>query len=211
MNKQDALYSMLEVLNIKDEHFLRDINAISMLISKRKGEVLFLEGDAGEDLFFVLKGAVKIFKTNMEGREITINIAQEGEFFAEIVLFLKNVYPVSAMAIENSLLLAINSKRMFDKIRESPEFAMKVLGMFAKRLNYLTEKVKQLSIDNAEKRLLEYLSKGDKGNGIIELRLPKKEISSSIGISPETFSRVLKKLSNEGVVSIEGKTIKLLK
>jgi len=211
MNKREALESFLEVLDIKDDRFLNDLNAISMLISKRKGEILFLEGDKGEDLYFVLKGAVKIFKTNSDGKEITINIAQEGELFAEIVLFLKNIYPVGAMAIENSLLLAINSRRMFDKIKENPDFAMKFLGLFAKRLNYLTEKVKELSIDDAKERLLGYLSKKDKGDGIVEIKLPKKEISSSIGISPETFSRTLKKLSEEGVISIEGKIIKLLK
>ncbi len=211
MNKQEALESFLAVLDIKDDRFLKDLNAISMLISKRKGEILFLEGDSGSDLYFVLKGAIKIFKTNSEGKEITINIAQEGELFAEIVLFLKNTYPVSAMAIENSLLLAIDSKRMFDKIKENPEFAMKFLGLFAKRLNYLTEKVKELSIDDAKERLLGYLNRRDKGDGVVEIKLPKKEISSSIGVSPETFSRILKKLSEEGVISIEGKVIKLLK
>ena len=211
MNKQEALESFLAVLDIKDNEFLKDLNAISMLISKRKGEILFLEGDKGEDLYFVLRGAIKIFKTNSEGKEITIDIAQEGELFAEIVLFLRNMYPVSAMAIENSLLLAINSKRMFDKIKENPGFAMKFLGLFAKRLNYLTEKVKELSIDDAKKRVLSYLNKKDKGDGIVEIKLPKKEISSSIGISPETFSRILKKLSEEGMISIEGKVIKLLK
>ena len=211
MNKQEALESFLAVLDIKDNEFLKDLNAISMLISKRKGEILFLEGDRGEDLYFVLRGAIKIFKTNSEGKEITIDIAQEGELFAEIVLFLRNMYPVSAMAIENSLLLAINSKRMFDKIKENPGFAMKFLGLFAKRLNYLTEKVKELSIDDAKKRVLSYLNKKDKGDGIVEIKLPKKEISSSIGISPETFSRMLKKLTEEGMISIEGKVIKLLK
>ncbi len=211
MNKKEALESFLAVLDIKDDRFLKDLNAISMLVSKRKGEILFLEGDKGEDLYFVLKGAVKIFKTNSEGKEITINIAQEGELFAEIVLFLKNTYPVSAMAIENSLLLAIDSKRMFDKIKENPEFAMKFLGLFAKRLNYLTEKVKELSIDDAKERLLGYLNRRDKGDGVVEIKLPKKEISSSIGVSPETFSRILKKLSEEGAISIEGKVIKLLK
>ncbi len=211
MNKKEALEEFLYALNINDRKFFEELDEISILLSKRKGEILFLEGEEGEDLFFVLDGAVKLFKTSKDGREITINIAQKGDLFAEIVLFLKNRYPVSAVALENSLLLAINSLKMFEKIKEDPEFAMKLLGLFAKRLNYLAEKIKELSIDDAKERLLNYLLKMSNKDGIVELNLPKKDISSNIGISPETFSRVLKKLINNGVISVHGKTIKLLK
>ena len=211
MNKKEALEKFLYTLDINDKKFFEELNKISMLLIKRKGEILFLEDEKGEDLFFVLDGAIKLFKTSKDGREITINIAQKGDLFAEIVLFLKNRYPVSAMALENSVLLAINSLKMFEKIKEDPEFAMKLLGMFAKRLSYLAEKIKELSIDDARERLLSYLRKMSDKNGIVELNLPKKDISSNIGISPETFSRVLKKLVNDGVISVHGRTIKLLK
>ena len=211
MDKKEALEHFLQVLNIKDEQFLKDLNAISMLITKHKGEVLFLEGKKGEELFFIIKGAIKLFKTNKDGREITINIAQSGELFAEIVLFLENRYPVSAIAIENSLLLSINAFKMFEKIKENPHFAMKLLGMFARRLSFLTEKIKEISTEDAKDRLYNYLKKLSDKNGIVSLKLPKKEISSSIGISPETFSRVLKKLSDEGYILIDGKIIRLLK
>ncbi len=211
MNKKEALEQFLQVLNINDEQFLKDFNAISMLITKHKGELLFLEGKKGEELFFVIKGAVKLFKTNKDGKEITINIAQSGELFAEIVLFLENRYPVSAMTIENSLLLSINAFKMFEKIKENPEFAMKLLGMFARRLSFLTEKIKEMSTEDAKDRLYNYLKKQSDENGLIKLKLPKKEISSQIGVSPETFSRVLRKLSEEGVISINGKIIKILK
>jgi len=211
MDKKEALEHFLEVLDIRDEQFLKDFNAISMLISKHKGEILFLEGKEGEELFFVIRGAIKLFKTNRDGREITINIAQSGELFAEIVLFLENRYPVSAMAIEDSLLLSINAFKMFEKIKENPEFAMKLLGMFAKRLSFLTEKIKEISIEDARDRLYNYLKKQSDSNNTVILNLPKKEISSNIGISPETFSRALKKLSEDGYISIDGKTIKILR
>ena len=211
MDKKEALEHFLQVLNIKDEQFFKDLNAISMLITKHKGEVLFLEGEKGEELFFIINGAIKLFKTNKDGKEITINIAQSGELFAEIVLFLENRYPVSAMAIEDSLLLSINAFRMFEKIKESPTFAMKLLGMFARRLSFLTEKIKEISTEDAKERLYNYLKKLSDENGMVNLKLPKKEISSSISMSPETFSRTLKKLSDEGYISIDGKIIKILK
>ncbi len=211
MNKKEALQKFLDTLNIRSENLAEEINAISMLISKHKGDIVFLEGDKGEDLFFVLQGKIKLFKTSGEGKEITIKIVQENELFAEIVLFLKNRYPVSAIALENSLLLAINSKKIYERIKRNPEFAMKMIGMFATRLTYLTDKIKELSIDDARERLLNYLYHNKNDNRIVNLTIPKKEISSEIGISPETLSRTLKRLQNEGIITIEGKKIRLLK
>ncbi len=212
MNKKEALNFFLESLNIKEEpNFLNFINSISNLIYKKKKEIIFLELQEGTSLYFLVSGNIKLYKTNDDGKEAVIHFVEPGEFFAEIVLFLKNRYPVSAITIKNSWLLEIDALKLFEAIQKNPDFAMKLIGIFAHRLNYMANIIKNLSIMNTREKFINYLETVKKDDNTITLNIPKQEIALLLGITPETFSRVLKQLSKEGVIAIEGKTIKLLK
>ncbi|WP_025270722.1 Crp/Fnr family transcriptional regulator [Hippea sp. KM1] len=210
MDKKNALKKFLDRLQIEDNGFINDLNAVSMLIAKRKGDVIFLEDEEGEDMFFVIKGLVKIFKTNQDGKEIVLSIAREGEFFAEIVLFLKNRYPASSIALTDTLLLSINTQRLFERIKKNPEFAMKLLGLFAQRIKYFVEKIKELSGEAAEEKVLNYLYSIKKDNNYIILDIPKKEIAMLLGLTAETLSRTLKRLSSKGIIKMDSKRIELV-
>ncbi len=212
MNKKEALNFFLKSLNIKEEpNFLNFINSISNLIYKKKKEIIFLELQEGTSLYFLVSGNIKLYKTNDDGKEAVIHFVEPGEFFAEIVLFLKNRYPVSAITIKNSWLLEIDALKLFEAIQKNPDFAMKLIGIFAHRLNYMANIIKNLSIMNTREKFINYLETVKKDDNTITLNIPKQEIALLLGITPETFSRVLKQLSKEGVIAIEGKTIKLLK
>ncbi|WP_022671071.1 Crp/Fnr family transcriptional regulator [Hippea alviniae] len=209
MDKKEAIELFLDALDIKDDKLINDINAVSWLINKQKKEVIFLEGSKGNSMFFVVKGFVKLFKTSEDGKEVVINIIGKGETFAEIVLFLQDTYPVSAEAIEDTLLLEINSNRLFEKIKENPEFAMKLLGVFAQRLNFMAKRIKELSLDDAEERLISYLNNLKDEKNMVVLSIPKKELATAIGVSAETLSRLFKKLKDKGIIDQKGKEIKL--
>ncbi len=211
MDKKEALNLFATVVGVEENDILKDLDAVSMLIAKQKGEYVFFEGDKGEDLYFILKGAVRLFKTSYDGREITLHIAEKDDIFAEIVLFLENRYPASAVALEDTLLLSINSHKLFEKISQNPTIAMKLLGAFAKRINFLAERVKQLSIEDAKERVMEYLEKNADSSNTVKLSLPKKEIATMLGVTPETFSRVIKKLKEDGVLTINGKNLRIVK
>ena len=212
MNKKEALQFFSKSLGIAEENseFLEYIDIISSLDTKKKKEIIFLESQIGTNMYFLLYGSVKLYKTNEEGKEAVIHFVEPGEFFAEIVLFLKNRYPVSAMAIQNSQLLSIDSQKMFDMIKKNPDFAMKTIGIFANRLNYMANTIKSLSIMDTKNKFLDYLNSIKKNDNTIELKIPKQEIALLLGITPETFSRVLKQLSDEHILESDGKRIKIL-
>ncbi len=212
MEKKEAIRFLLKSLKINyDLDFFNYLNSISSLVRKKKREIIFLENEEGSNLYFLLSGSVKLYKTNDEGREAVIHFVEPGEFFAEIVLFLENRYPVSAITIKESQLLSIDAEKMFYIIRSDPELAMKLIGIFAHRLNYMADVIKNLSIMDTRDKFLNYLNRVKDENNIIHLNIPKQEIALLLGIAPETFSRVLKQLSEQGILEIQGKTIKLLR
>ncbi len=211
MNKKQAIDFFLSSLKIRnDKEFYDKIDSISSLVYKKKKEIIFLEAQKGKDLYFLLSGNIKLYKTNEEGKEAVIHFVEPGEFFAEIILFLENRYPVSALAIKNSYLLSIDSSKLFKLVEQSPDFAMKLIGVFAQRLNYMANIIKNLSIMDTKEKFLNYLDTIKNSDNTATLNIPKQEIALLLGIKPETFSRVLKQLSDEGAIEIHGRNIKIL-
>ncbi len=212
MNKKDAVEFFLKSLDIDtDQDFINRFDSISSIVKKTKKEIIFLENETGSNLYFLISGSVKLFRTNKDGKEAIIYFVEPGEFFAEVILFMHNKYPVSSMAIKNSELLSINSQKMFNIIKNQPDFALKFIGIITRRLSYLVNIIKNLSIMDAQEKFLNYLHIIKKDDNTIMLNIPKGEISLLLGISPETFSRVLRKLTDDKILEIKGKNIKILK
>lgn len=196
-----------------DEEINKIIGDISHIVSVKKRDMLFFEGEEGRHLFFMASGSIRLFKSNPEGKEVVIRFIEPGDLFAEIILFLKNRYPVNAMAIEASEVLAIDALKLFDVIKEHPEVAMKLIGKLAAKSQYLLKMVENLTLVDARERFLNYLKhlkERSKKADTVTLPVPKGELSLLLGISPETFSRLLKKLSDDGIIEVSGKKVTLL-
>ena len=195
-----------------DEDTLNLLKNISTLVKKDKKETFFLEDQEGENIYFLASGLIKLYKTNDEGKEAIIHFVRPGELFAEILLYLRNRYPVTAEAVENCTALSINSKKLFQLIRENPDISMKLIGMMAQRIKYFLNMIENLTLSDARNRLLRYLRVlADKNkDNTITLPVNKGDIAILLGIAPETFSRLLKKLSEERIIRVEGKQIELL-
>lgn len=214
MTKKTAVEQFLNVfLGGGDEELSGLINDISHIKSIGKREMLFFEGDEGHHLFFMTSGSIKLFKSNEEGKEAIIRFIEPGDLFAEIILYLKNRYPVSAMAIKPSTLLAIDAAKLFKLIKAHPDVAMKLIGKLASKSQYLVKMVENLTLEDIRGRFLNYIKHlSDKaGSETITLPVPKGELSVLLGVSPETFSRLLKKLAADKIIDMSGNKITILK
>jgi CRP/FNR family transcriptional regulator len=188
------------------------IDGISVMQKRNRKEVLFLEGDEGSAVYFLVAGRVKLYRANEEGKEAVIRFVQPGEFFAEILLELRNRYPVNAVALEDCELLLIDVHRLFDRIQQTPGLAMALIGKLSQRISYLLGRVEQLAIADVQERFVRYLRVLDETHqtGVVFLPAPKREIALLLGTTPETFSRLLRKLSEAKMIRASGKTIHLL-
>ncbi len=214
MTKMKAVEYFLNVfLDGGDKELYGLISDISHLKAIGKREMLFLEGDEGHHLFFMISGSIKLFKSNEEGKEAIIRFIEPGDLFAEIILYLKNRYPVSAMSIKPSKLLAIDATKLFKLIKAHPDVAMKLIGKLASKSQYLVKMVENLTLEDISGRFLNYIKhlSNKTESDTVTLPVPKGELSVLLGVSPETFSRLLKKLAEDGVIEMEGKKIKILK
>ncbi len=175
-------------------------------LSTRQG--VFSEGFPGEYFFFLLEGSVRIFKTSSEGTETTIKIIRSGELFGEVILFGSNVYPVSATTITPSRLLGL-SRASFFKMLSYPQARDRFIGALFRKLRYLSDQVHYLNSHDVEERFFMFLREHYGEKGSYAIHLPKKEIAAAIGTIPETFSRLIKRLSAREVLTWEGDQLEL--
>ena len=191
-----------------------------------KGEIIFQEGDRGKGFYIVAEGQIKVFKISFEGKEQILHIYGPGHIFGEVPVFQGKNFPASAMALEPSTILFLPRQAFVQQIEKSPALAMNMLADLSRRLREFTIQIENLSLKEVPARLAAYIltlsQEGTEDSQTIALRkenpptanvsLPvsKVQLASLIGTTPETISRVLKKMDLSGFIKAEGKKILIL-
>lgn len=171
-----------------------------------KKKVLFLKGEAGRSLHLLVTGAVQLYNTTPDGRDVVVKILGPGEIFAEIVLLAEKPYPVNAVALKDSLVYTIDRKEFLDLMDDAP-FRNIFIGQLVDRVCYLSRQNLYIASYDVEERLVLYLYEQYGCREEIHVSLSKKEIALAIGTTQETLSRVVKRLSKNEALLWKGKEI----
>lgn len=180
--------------------------------SLRAGRLLFEDMQHSEGIYLVVWGRVKIFKSSPEGREQTIFIFGPGELFC-LTSFSEELAPASAMALEDARILFFPADVMADLARKEPSMLFGLLLALSRRLKESLTLIETLSLHEIPQRLAVFLLHSLVKEGqeeLIELGFSQRELAKIIGATPETLSRVLRKLSDDGVLALDGRTIRVL-
>jgi CRP-like cAMP-binding protein len=168
-----------------------------------RGEIILLEGEPAEALFFVASGAVKIFTTSPEGKEQILSIVRPGESFNDISVFDDGPNPAGAQAMVAVELYGIGKQDIDNIIRRHPQIAINVMKVMAKRMRQLVSLVEDLSfrrvLSRVAKILLEYGSEKTEPRA----RLTQQEIAAMAGTAREVVGRSLKSLEENGTIRME--------
>lgn len=172
----------------------------------KKKETLFWEGDKGYSIFILVKGIIQLYKSTTEGKEVVIKVVKPGELFAEVILFEENRYPVSAVALKESLIYMI-PKHQFTCLLENERFRNEFISSLMKKLRYLADQIRYLTSHDVEDRFFMFLKEQYGETHKINIPLSKKDVAAAIDATPETLSRLLQRLKNEGKAEWKGSTI----
>lgn len=174
-----------------------------------KRDLLFMEGADGNAVYLLTTGSIQLVKTNLEGKETVIKTVKEGELFAEVILFEKSKFPVTAIACTEAEVIEL-PRAGFLKLLNEEDFRNDFMAMLMHKQRYLAERIQQLTSMDVEARFVEFLRDHYGEKEKITPDLSKKDIASAIGATPETFSRLLQKLEKRGGFKWTGKTILLM-
>jgi CRP/FNR family cyclic AMP-dependent transcriptional regulator len=178
------------------------------------GQVIMLGGDPDAPVCFVLRGTVRVFRTNPDGREQTLIYLEAGSAFNMPAAFAKSrLAPASAMAVGPVELLTISQSDFRRIASETPEIALAVLGDLSEKLYHLTDLTYDLGLRSVRGRLARFLLTHlaqVEAQSATPIRWTHQEIATQIGTVREVVSRTLRAFAKEGLIKVERHRIVLL-
>lgn len=197
-----------------------DIDKLTSAASIRvygKREALFMEGDPVESFYLVVSGQIKVYKLSADGKEHVLHLALPNQTFAEGAIFGFAGYPASAEAVESSEVIVIPKETFISLLDDDPKLCQRMLKEIAIWLRRMTDIIFSLAFKDVETRLVGYVVSQchneyqDVQNGMrFNLGIEKALLASYLGTIPETFSRALRKLQNNKLLSVDGPIVTIL-
>ncbi len=177
--------------------------------------MIFQEGDRATGFYIVGEGKIKVFKLSVEGKEQILHIYGPGHTFGEVPVFEGKSFPAAAMALAPSKIIFLPRDAFVELISTYPALAMTMLADLSKRLRAFTIQIENLSLKEVPARLAAYIltlaqeesRTSGKMPDKVTLPISKAQLANLIGTTPETVSRILKKMGAADLITVETKDI----
>ena len=180
-----------------------------------EGRILFRRGAAAEGLYVVLEGAVRVYRSNQQGREQTLHVQGPGQPLAEVPLFDGGPYPASARAETESRVLFLPRDAFEWAYRNHPEIADATIRELGRRLRRMVGLVEKISLRDVPARvamtLLEYAEREGPVKDGTELVLPRTqdELAAELATTRESIARALGRMRREGAIEQRGPRVRI--
>jgi CRP/FNR family transcriptional regulator/CRP/FNR family cyclic AMP-dependent transcriptional regulator len=204
----DTLRAIPLFSNVTDE----DLEQVaSHLIERRfpRNTTIVEEGLAGDYMYVIREGRVKVTKLSEDGREKILEFLDAGSFFGEMALLDRAPRIASVKTLKPVKLLALSRTDFLNLLRKSPDLALSVIQELCKRLRTVDDQASALSFQRVKDRtkgLLQRLARDPhEEGGRVTPPLTHQQMADMIGTSRETVTRVVKDLKQEGWLLQEAK------
>lgn len=190
----------------------RDLAAVVAVRSLQKNDVLFHRGDPAFNFYFIDAGLIELNLISPTGEKKVLEVIGAGRTFAEAIAFMQEQkYPVSAKALDDTRLCQIPIQAYVDILYDNRDASMRLLSDVCRHLHSLVRDIEHLTIQNARSRLCSYLLdhvvEVREDEATVRLELPRHVIASRLSVKPETLSRLLRSMVDEGILTIEDRVI----
>ena len=182
--------------------------------SIKKGNTLFQEGDAGDRLYIVTEGKIKLSHASGDGRESVLMVLGPGDMFGELSLFDPGPRTATAVAVTDSQVLGLGNTDLNPWLAGRPEVAQKLLQALAHRLRRTNETMSDLVFADVPGRVAKALlelgekfgSKTDAGI-YVNHDLTQEELAQLVGASRETVNKALADFVSRGWLKLETRSV----
>jgi CRP/FNR family transcriptional regulator, global nitrogen regulator len=194
-------------------------------------EIIFSPGDPDEQLYFLLKGSVRLYKLYGDYKEATTALLKDGGVFGKLSLVEGRWQDVFAEAVTDVRVAGVRKASLTEVIRRRPEFAIKLFSSFSERLRQSDEVIESLLEREVSRRLATLLlnlaerfgeeveedsTRGQEeevlGGGsstVVDVRLTHQELASMVASTREAVSKVMSTFQREGFIEIKNRKIVL--
>nr|WP_269204168.1 Crp/Fnr family transcriptional regulator [Motilibacter rhizosphaerae] len=200
-----------------DDEAVAELRAAMVEVTLVRGEVLFAEGDAGDRLYVVTDGKIKLGRTSPDGRENLQGILGPGEMFGELSLFDPGPRTATATAVTATTLIGLGHDDLDPWIRRRPEVGVAMLRALARRLRRTNDTLSDLVFRDVPGRVAKALLDLARRFGVpsdqgvhVTHDLTQEELAQLVGASRETVNKALADFQQRGWLRHEARAVVLL-
>ena len=213
----EAVVRKAPIFSGLDDAAATSLRASMTFVKLRKGHSLFKEGDAGDHLFIVSNGKVKLGTKSPDGRENLLMILGPGDMFGDLSLFDSGPRTATATAVTDTKLLSLGQDKVIPWVKEHPEVSLHLLARLASRLRRTNEVVGDLVFSDVPGRVAKALidlgvkfgEKREEGL-FVNHDLTQEELAQLVGASRETVNKALADFAQRGWLRLEARSVMIL-
>jgi len=188
------------------ENNLDRLRQQAILKSYSKESIVFYEGDKSDNIFVLLEGTIKLYKTSPKGTQVQINRFEAPAVIGEYVCFEQVPFPATCEFVTEGKIARISASFVFELLNEE-DFALEMIKSLTTKVMILSSLVHKETIFSSEAKVAKLLMENEE----IFYKLKHNEIAAILNITPETLSRILKKFKTQSLIEgLKEGSIKIL-
>lgn len=209
LSKSELFYG-LSLSEIK--HLLSNIKV--SLTKYTRDDVIIMQGGIYSNLFIVMEGTVLSEISDPSGKRVKLEIFSESSIIAPGIIFaVDNTLPVTVTAETDCQILSFSKEEIVSILRENSNCMTNYLTLLGNKINILAEKIRLFQFSSIQQKIAGYLLHLYKKQGNNSLLIPytRENLADFFGVARPSLSRELSRMSEAGIIAIDGKKIQLLK
>jgi CRP/FNR family transcriptional regulator, global nitrogen regulator len=195
---------------------LDDFEKAGLRVVERRFEpkdTIFTPGDPDDQLYFLLSGAVRLYKIYGDYKEATTALLKDSGVFGKLNLVEGRWQDVFAEAVTEARVASIQKAALERVIKSDPEFALRLFSSLSERLRQSDEVIESLLHREVSTRLATLLvNLGERfgEDDLIDVRLTHQDLANMIASTREAVSKVMSELQRDGVIETRNRRIAIL-
>lgn len=178
-------------------------------------QVIYIEGDDPNYLYFIKEGKIKTYKRFKDGRELSAGLYNAGDFFGYESLCSALPYAENASTLSKTELLLISKADFLEHLYKHPAISVAFIGLLSENIREKQEQMLQLAYFSVRKRVAEALVQvaskfGENGSDVCTLKISRDDLAALVGTASETVSRMLADFKTEKLIDKTGNAINIL-
>jgi CRP-like cAMP-binding protein/AmiR/NasT family two-component response regulator len=174
----------------------------------KKKQIIYSEGNHPNRLYYVLKGKVKTYKGNDNGKELVTELFSEGDFLGYVAMLEGTVYKDSAAALEETELAVIPREDFDGLVNNNKEVAQKFIRLLAKNISERENQLVNIAYNSLRKKVADALLMMHKKyhqtvEGADAMLISRGSLATIAGTAKESLIRTLSDFRNEKIIDIK--------
>lgn len=204
-NTEDELRTLNDLKNFFDDN--------GTIFNYKKNDIIYKEGHNSNFIYLITNGAVKCFKFDEKGKELTTALHKEDDLFGYTSFTQNTPYRETATAIKDLEMVGVSKTELKEVLDNNHKLTLEVIQMLTDDLTGVKDQLLQMAYSSVQKKTASTILRfADKINSKPEdpIKISRNDLASVAGIATETLIRTISDFKKQGLIEMEGRNIKVL-